>query len=317
MPQFRDALPQLNGQTVISDGGLETVMVFHKQLDLPEFASFPLVLTAEGRRTLSAYLDDYLPIARRHGVPLLGETCTWRANRDWVDRIGMQTGGVADINRRAVDHLVDYREAHPDVPLIVSGCIGPRCDGYTPTGVMRACEAEDYHREQIAALATTEADLVSAYTLNYVEEAVGVARAARSEQMPCVISFTLETDGRLPTGQPLGEAIQQVDAETDSGPAYYMINCAHPTHFEQVLDNQALWMNRLLGVRANASMLSHAELDNMTQLDEGDPADLGRRMQAVRRRCPQLSVLGGCCGTDHRHIAAIAAECLGTVSTAS
>ena len=316
MPQFRDALPQLNGQTVISDGGMETVLLYHKQIDLPEFASYPLVLDDQGQAILSAYMDDYLAIARRHGVPLLAETATWRANRDWVERIGIRGATVADINRRAVDHLVSYREANPDVPQIVSGCIGPRNDGYTPTGVMSADQAEDYHREQVAVLATTEADLVSAYTLNYVEEAVGVARAARAEGIPCVISFTVETDGRLPTGQPLGEAIQQVDAATVCGPAYYMINCAHPSHFSDALNSNALWMNRLRGIRANASMRSHAELDAMTELDEGDPADLGRRMRAIFSRCPQLSVLGGCCGTDHRHIAAIAWECLDTTVVA-
>jgi homocysteine S-methyltransferase len=193
--------------------------------------------------------------------------------------------------------------------MVISGNIGPRGDGYVPGAQMSAAEAEAYHAEQIGVYAQTEADFVSAFTINYVEEAIGVARAADAAGMPSVISFTVETDGRLPSGQTLRAAIEQVDAETDCAPAYYMINCAHPTHFEHLLGRGAAWLDRVRGVRANASTRSHAELDEATELDAGDPVDLGQRYARLRMLMPKLTVLGGCCGTDHRHVAAISRYC--------
>lgn len=309
MPQHRHALPQLNDQTVLTDGGLETVLLFKKGFELPDFCAFPLLRTEEGRAALAEYLVDYLAIARRHGVTLLLESNTWRAHSDWVARLGFHESDAADLNREAIDLLVTAREANPDVQTVISGCIGPRGDGYVPTSAMTADQAHGYHRPQVETLARSEADLISALTFNYVEEATGLARAAGEAEIPCAISFTVETDGRLPTGQPLGEAIEQCDASCPTPPAYYMINCAHPKHFAHLLEGDAPWLSRVGGIRANASTKSHAELDEMTELDEGDPADLGERIGGLRRKMPSLNVLGGCCGTDHRHVASIAAAC--------
>jgi S-methylmethionine-dependent homocysteine/selenocysteine methylase len=194
-------------------------------------------------------------------------------------------------------------------PIVVSGCIGPQDDGYNPRTRLSADEARDYHSTQIGTFAGTSADMVCAITMTYADEATGITRAAREAGLPAVISFTLETDGRLPSGQALGEAIEQVDADTDSGPAYYMINCAHPTHFESVLEGGAAWAHRIRGLRANASTKSHAELDDAEELDEGDPDDLGARYAALRTKLPNLNVLGGCCGTDHRHVSAVRDAC--------
>lgn len=174
---------------------------------------------------------------------------------------------------------------------------------------MTVDQARDYHAAQIGSFAKTEADTVSAYTMTNAEEATGVALAADHVGMPSVISFTVETDGRLPTGQPLGEAIEQVDALTDRAPAYFMINCAHPSHFEDTLNSGGAWLGRLRGLRANASDRSHAELDNATDLDDGDPVALGAQYADLRRRFPHFTVLGGCCGTDHRHIEQIHQSC--------
>jgi S-methylmethionine-dependent homocysteine/selenocysteine methylase len=192
-----------------------------------------------------------------------------------------------------------------EAPIVISGCIGPQDDGYSPATKLSAAEARDYHATQIGTFRDTAADMVTAITMTYADEAVGIARAAKETGLPSVISFTLETDGKLPSGQALGEAIEQVDEQTASAPAYYMINCAHPTHFERVLEDGAAWVERIRGLRANASTKSHAELDEATELDEGDPADLGARYAALRSRMPNLNVLGGCCSTDHRHVAEI------------
>jgi S-methylmethionine-dependent homocysteine/selenocysteine methylase len=187
---------------------------------------------------------------------------------------------------------------------VISGCVGPHDDGYDPGELLSADAAEEYHSVQIGTFADTEADMVTAITMTYVDEVVGVTRAAQAAGMPVAISFTLETDGRLPSGQALGDAIEETDGATGRGPAYYMINCAHPTHFEAVLGDEA-WRERIRGLRANASTKSHAELDEAEELDDGDPQDLAERYAALAPRLPELNVLGGCCGTDHRHVTAV------------
>lgn len=314
MPRYRHALPQLAGQPLLTDGGIETVLIFQEGIDLPCFASFPVLDSGAGRALLTRYLDRHVDIANRHGVGLLLEAATWRASPDWVVKVTGSSDPTAGINRAAIDFLAAYREMQVnEATLPISGAVGPRGDGYIADSAMTAEQAAEYHRTQIETLAATEADLITAYTLNYVEEALGVALATQAVGMPVAISFTVETDGRLPTGQPLGEAIQQVDEATGASPAYYMVNCAHPTHFAEVLDGAKPWANRIRGLRANASTLSHAELEAMTELDDGDPDDLGRRVGSLRERLPHLSVLGGCCGTDHRHIAAIAKHCFSVV----
>lgn len=314
MPRYRHALPQLTGQPLLTDGGIETVLIFQAGIDLPCFASFPVLESESGRALLTQYLDRHLEVANRHGVGLLLEAATWRANPDWVARVTGSPDATAGINRAALDFLEGYREQQDNaMTLPISGAVGPRGDGYIADSAMTAEQAAEYHRTQIETLAATEADLVTAYTLNYVEEAIGVALAAKSAGIPVAISFTVETDGRLPTGQRLGEAIQELDETTGASPAYYMVNCAHPTHFDEVLDSEKPWTKRIHGLRANASTLSHAELEAMTELDDGDPDDLGQRIGSLRERLPHLSVLGGCCGTDHRHIAAIAKHCFSVV----
>jgi homocysteine S-methyltransferase len=304
-PRYRTQLPQLSGDVFITDGGMETTLIFHEGIDLPLFAAFDLLKDDEGRAALRAYYASYVELARERGVGIVLDTPTWRASGDWGAQLGYSAGELDAVNRAAVSLVAELRE--PRDTIVISGCIGPRGDGYRADDRMTAGEAEDYHAAQIASFAATEADLVSALTLTYVDEAVGVVRAATAAGLPAVVSFTVETDGLLPSGMTLQEAIERVDAETESATAYFMINCAHPTHFEHVLEDGAPWVARIGGLRANASAKSHAELDESETLDEGDPVDLGRRYGALRSRLPAASVVGGCCGTDHRHVAEICA----------
>jgi S-methylmethionine-dependent homocysteine/selenocysteine methylase len=294
--------PQLDGGMFITDGGMETVLIFQQGIDLPDFAAFVLLEDPAGLETLRAYYRTYIEIAHTRGVGIVLDTPTWRANPDWGERLGYGPGALADVNRRGVALLQELRS--PGV--VVSGCIGPRGDGYRVDSTMSAGEAERYHAPQVDIFAQTSADLVSALTLTYADEASGIVRAASTAEIPVVISFTVETDGRLPSGQALGEAIEQVDAETGGAAAYFMVNCAHPTHFAGALE-PAPWIDRLRGLRANASKKSHAELDDAEELDEGDPAELAAAYGELRERLPKLNVVGGCCGTDHRHVDAICA----------
>jgi S-methylmethionine-dependent homocysteine/selenocysteine methylase len=292
----------------ITDGGMETTLIFDGGIDLPDFASFVLLNDANGIEALRAYYATYLEVAAEHGVGIVLDTATWRANPDWGNRLGYSAEALADVDRRGVALLEELRATGNGAPqLIISGCIGPRGDGYRIDKEMTAEEAQRYHQSQVETFANTAADLVSALTLTYADEAIGVARAAQDARIPCVISFTVETDGRLPSGQSLREAIEVVDADTDGTIAYFMINCAHPTHFAHVLDEDGDWRRRIRGLRANASEKSHAELDEAEELDPGDPIALARHYRELQTRLPNLTVVGGCCGTSHRHVAEICA----------
>ncbi len=312
MARYRNALPQLGGDLFLTDGGIETTLIFHEGLELPDFAAFHLLKEPEGQTALRKYFRAYAAIAKRFGVGLILESATWRASADWGTRLGYSREALADVNRKAIHLLEEIRDEYEsdDIKVVISGCVGPRGDGYIPTQVMSVEEAETYHREQVETFADTAADMVCAITMNYVEEAVGITRAARRAGVPVAISFTVETDGRLPTSQTLKTAIEQVDEATSRYPCYYMINCAHPTHFEHVLAEGEPVVERIRGLRANASCKSHAELNESPELDVGSPAELGFQYANLKRRLPQLNVMGGCCGTDHRHIEQIAKACL-------
>ena len=235
-PKYRHRLPQLDGRRFLTDGGLETTLIFHDGWNLPMFEAFTLLESERGRAALRAYFDRYIPLAAEHGMGFVLESPTWRANPDWGDRIGSNREALGRANHAAIDLMREVRAAHETehTPIVISGCIGPRGDGYDPGKVMSVKEAQVYHSWQVGVLRDAGVDLVSAFTMNNVNEALGVTHAALAAQVPCVISFTVETDGRLPTGDSLADAIEAVDTATGEAPAYYMINCAHPTHFEGV-----------------------------------------------------------------------------------
>lgn len=312
MGLFRNNLPQLANKNFITDAGLETSLVFHENIDLPCFASFTLLASEQGRKTLSDYFTRYAKLAREYKAGLILESVTWRANSDWGKQLGYSQEQLREVNKQAINELIKLRELYQtaDSPIVVSGNIGPRGDGYSPSNLMSPAQAHTYHREQIRTFAQTEADMVCAMTINYVEEAIGIVRAAGEFNMPVCISFTVETDGCLPTGDTLQQAIETVDWETSGYPAYYMVNCAHPKHFEHVLDQKAKWAERIYAVRCNASKRSHAELDEATELDIGNPEELGGDYKVLKQILTNLRIFGGCCGTDHRHVAQMCQTCL-------
>ncbi len=300
------SLPQLTAdRPFLTDGGLETTLVFHQGLDLPDFAAFPLLDSEHGRAGLVAYYTPYLDLAERLGAGFVLDTPTWRANLDWGARLGYDAVRLATVNHRAVEFVSSLAVERPGLTAIINGVIGPRGDGYVVGATMSAPEAASYHGLQARAFAEAGAEMITAVTMTYAEEATGVARAAAAVGLPAVISFTVETDGRLPSGQSLGDAIAQVDDACRVAPIYYMVNCAHPTHFLGELEAGAPWLARVRGVRANASRLSHAELDEATELDRGDVIELGALYASIGSKI-DLRVVGGCCGTDHAHVATIA-----------
>jgi homocysteine S-methyltransferase len=286
---------------VVTDGGLETDLIFHRGIDLPQFAAFPLVDSAEGRELLTAYYDDYAAIAERVGASLMLESPTWRASGDWGALLGYSPAALARANESAITMLAGLRGRYAVSEILVVGAVGPRGDGYRPERIEDPDTAAAYHRPQLEAFAMAGADLATAYTMTHVEEAIGIVRAARDTGIPVAISFTVETDGRLPSGDLLAHAITTVDEAAP--PDYYLVNCAHPTHIEPALAEPGPWRDRIEGLRCNASTKSHAELDEATELDEGDPRQLATAQDRLRPLLPNLSIIGGCCGTDARHVA--------------
>jgi S-methylmethionine-dependent homocysteine/selenocysteine methylase len=287
-------LPRLDDELFLTDGGMETWLIFEAGLELPQFASFPLLDSAEGIAALRPYFAPYVELARARGAGLVLDAPTWRASSHWGGLLGYDGAQL----------LEEVRDGAPDVRIVIGGCVGPCDDAYAPSEQLSADEAHAYHRAQIETFAETAADFVNALTLTYSAEAVGIARAANDVRLPVAISFTVETDGRLPGGETLAGAIEGVDRAATV--AYFMVNCAHPTHFMESLTGDG-WRERVWGVRANASAKSHAELDESDELDPGDPQELASHYPQLRERLPNLRVAGGCCGTDDRHIAAIAA----------
>ncbi|MCB1489914.1 MAG: homocysteine S-methyltransferase family protein [Bauldia sp.] len=313
MAKYRANLPQVSGDDIfLTDGGIETYLIFHEGVELPYFAAFDLLRDAAGRDVLLNYYRHFAEIAVEAGLGFVLEAPTWRANPDWGAKLGYSDRATIAMNHEAIALMEELRLEFetPRSPMVISGCVGPRADRYSRAEAMTAEQAERYHAPQVNAFRRADADMVTALTMSYTNEAVGIARAAAKADMPVVISFTVETDGRLPSGQTLKEAIAIVDLATGATPTYYMIDCAHPTHFAHLFDRDETWVQRIQGLRANASTASHAELDDATELDEGDPIDLAERYADLRRRQPQLTVMGGSWGTDHRHIVEICLACM-------
>lgn len=304
MARYRHRLPPCDGTPFVTDGGIETTLIFEYGLDLPCFASFALLATHDGQPALRRYFQTYVDLARRLRLGLVLESPTWRASPAWAEALGFPLNRLDWIQHEAIRMMVEFRDQLDlaGLPSMISGDIGPRGDGYVASNLMTVAQAETYHRPQVEAFADTEADAVSALTINYVEEAVGIARAARSAGLPVVLSFTVETDGRLPTGATLQQAIEFTDAQTDGYPSYYMSNCAHPSHVLAGTGGTGPWRERVRGLRANASARSHAELNDSAELDSGDLVTFGSLHAELQRAFPSLCVVGGCCGSDQRHV---------------
>lgn len=305
MSLYRDALPQLADDLFLTDAGLETDLIFNRGIEIREFAAHTLLPDPRGRAEIERYFEGFLSLAREIDAGFILDTVTWKAHRHWADALGETPAELKTANEASVALAADLRERSGNAkPVVLNAVIGPRGDAYRPEHKIAADDAEQYYAEQLGWLAATPVDMVTGLTFNQSSEAIGLVRAAGAAGLPVAISFTVETDGRLPDGQPLGEAIEEVDGQTGGAAAYFMINCAHPDHFADALAGG--WARRVRGIRANASRRSHAELDEAPDLDAGDPHELGELYAALIRRLPWLNVFGACCGGDLRHVQSIA-----------
>jgi homocysteine S-methyltransferase len=307
MQRYRNALPQLSGEMFLTDAGVETDLIFNHGIEIREFAAFTLLPVPQGRAALTRYFEGFLELANERNTGFVLDSVTWKAHGRWAESLGATIAELRAANEESIRFIADLRERHSanSKPIVLNAVIGPRGDAYRPEAKIEMSAAEDYFSEQLGWLAGTEADMVTGLTFNQAGEAAGLARAARAVGLPVVISFTVEINGALPTGQELADAITEVDEATDAFPAYYMINCAHPDHFSGVLSDSP-WARRIRGVRANASRKSHAQLDESPTLDRGDPRELADQYRQLARRMPWLNVFGGCCGSDLSHVTEIA-----------
>ena len=307
MSKYRNALPQLSGDLFLADAGIETDLIFNHGVEIREFASHTLLPNPTSREIVANYFRRFLSLAKNFDAGFILDSQTWKAHLHWAEDLGTTEQELCLANKDSVAFIAELRDEYStnNKPIVLNGVIGPRGDAYAPEARVAAVEAEEYHAKQIAWLAETEVDMVTATTFTQSDEAIGVVQAARSADLPIVISFTVENDGRLPTGQPLDEAINAVDDATNAATAYFMVNCAHPDHFFDVLDDSG-WARRIRGLRCNASRLTHAELDECEVLDDGDPEELANQYKSIAASMPWLNVFGGCCGSDLRHVTEIA-----------
>jgi len=301
--KYRKNLPQLSDEIFITVGGIETTLMFHKKVNLPYFASFDLLNSSQGQALLREEYQSYAAIAKKYKVSFILESATWRANADWGNKLDYSKEALAKSNMQAILLLNEIRDQfeNESTKIVLAGCIGPRNDAYDAQQKMTVQEAEDYHKTQVITFAATNIDFITVGTLGYTAEAIGIVRAAKSQKLPIAISFTVEIDGKLPSGESLQEAIEKVDNATDKAPIYYMINCAHPNHFKHLFKHER-WHDRIYGIRANASAKSHAELNNSTHLDEGNPQELAKQYIELKHLLTHLNIIGGCCGTNKHHI---------------
>ena len=307
MSIYRNNLPQMTGEIFLTDAGLETDLIFNNGIEIREFAAHTLLPEDKGRAALENYLKGFLELADKTGSGLILDSPTWKAHMHWAQDLGATEGDLQSANQEAVDMIASLRKDFSDnaKPIVLNGVVGPRGDAYAPDQLLSVVESRNYHAQQLSWLAKTAVDMVTALTFTQADEATGFVLAAKDVSLPCVVSFTVETDGNLPTGQSMASAIEQVDKDSDGYAAYFMINCAHPDHFSHLLGDEP-WARRIRGIRCNASRMSHAELDECETLDDGNPHEFGSQYRQIKETMPWLNVFGGCCGSDLRHVTEIA-----------
>lgn len=297
----------VNNYPILTDGGLETDIIFNHGISLPHFASFPMIENPHHREILKSYYRDYLEVAKKNKTGFILESPTWRANPEWGYKLGYNLEDLKNVYKQSISILRDLKDEYEsiDTPVFISGQIGPKGDGYIATDMMNFEEAKTYHSNQIKTFKNEGVDTITAQTLTYLNEALGIVLQAQECQIPVIISFTVELNGKLPSGDSLNDVITEIDSITNNYPMYYMINCAHPSHFIHQLETDDNWRLRIKGVRSNASCKSHAELNDSVELDAGNKEELSDWHLKLKSLLPNLTVYGGCCGTDVSHVESI------------
>ncbi len=262
----------------------------------PELVNATLMYTPEGRRLMESLYRQYLDIARAAALPMILCTPTWRANRERVRKHKAPVG----INRDNTRFLLQLRDQYREIPVRIGGMLGCKNDCYQAKEALSADEAEAFHAWQIQELASAGADFLIAETLPAVSEALGIGRAMTNHSIPYILSFTIDRGGRVLDGTRLSDAIRYLDRRLGRQPLGYMVNCAYPT-FLSIAAQQEEALARLIGFQANASDLDQCDLDGSCEIHANPVEEWGRAMRIIHTEAG-IPIMGGCCGTDGRHI---------------
>jgi homocysteine S-methyltransferase len=302
---------QKEGRFYLSEGGSETELMYKYGFELPHFAMFPLLNNSDAVLKMREMYISYLEVAAKHKICALMGGLDYRASPDWGELLGYSPEGLAEANLQSIEFLREIaNEYTSEIPgILIQGYIGPRGDAYERNENITENEAEDYHSVQLETLKKADVDLAHALTFNNIPESIGVARAAAKIGVPLGISLRLDSSSKLNSGPSLVEAITAIDKETDQSPEFYSINCSHPLEYEPAIE-PGDWINRVRGVRPNASKLEKIALCQIGHLEEGDPVELGEQCGDLARRYPHMDLWGGCCGTWNRHLEEIAKNVL-------
>lgn len=295
------------GRFYLSEGGTETELMYKYGFELPQFAMFPLLNNPDAVSKMREMFRSYLDVVANNGMCALMGGLDYRASPDWGELLGYSPAGLAEANHQSIAFLREIaNEYASDIPeILIQGLIGPRGDAYARNAKITENEAEDYHSVQLETLKDTDVDLALAMTFNNIPESIGVARAAAKIGVPLGISLSLDSTSRLNSGPGLAEAITVIDAEVNQSPEFYSINCSHPVEYEPAIV-PGDWIDRVRGVRPNASKMEKIALCQIGHLEQGDPVELGELCGDLARRYPHMDIWGGCCGTWNTHLDEIA-----------
>jgi len=303
MSTQRSALPNETNRLFLTDGGTETWLIHKRGLELPYFSSFHLLNDARATEEIRSYYRSFADIAVEHGTAFIFDSLTYRASTDWGELLGYSAGALAEMNLMALElyREVAHESGLADSDAIISGCIGPKGDAYEQNAALAADGAQEYHQVQVDTFKSGDVDIVTALSLSSSQEAIGIVRAAQAAGLQSAISFMVEKDHCLQSGESLQTAIETVDRATGAAAAYFMVNCAHPIDFGPALTD-GKWVSRVHGIRANSSKQEHSLLNTLGHLDEGNPEELAGEYASLKSRYPDMNVFGGCCGTDFTHV---------------
>lgn len=300
--------PMGSGEIFLTEGGSETEIMYRHGFELPEFAMFPLLDNPKAVSAMHGIFSKQLDVAAEFGLSFLLSGLDYRASPDWGAKLGYSPTALAEANTAAIDFLRDVAKGYEgQVPrLLFGGILGPRGDAYGLNREITADVAEEYHAVQLETLKLAGVDFACAMTFNNIPESVGAARAAAKIGVPLSVSLTLDSTHRLKSGPSLADAITEIDAQTgNDAPDFYLLNCSHPLEYEPALETED-WINRLRGVRPNASKMEKIALCKLGHIEEGNPVELGSQLRSLSERYPHMDIFGGCCGTGHSHLREIA-----------
>lgn len=294
-----------NNNIFMINGGLETTLIYKYNLELPFFSCIDLFKNVNTKKIIYQYYLEYLKVAQKYNSFIIIDTPTWRFNKDWASKLGYNEIELLNRNKEAVVLISKLKNDYNNI--IISGKIGPKYEGYFISEKMSIEESKNYHSTQIKTFSELNIDIITASAMNYVEEAIGISYSAKDKSIPLVISFTLNNDSKLPSGMALEDAINYIDYITNEYPIYYMINCVHPKYFIELLriNKDKKWINRIRGIRPNASSKSHEELEKLNKLDSGNIDELANYCKEIKNICPNINIFGGCCGTNINHVESI------------